>query len=150
MVPSLTRDPDPDGFFARSADDVGVPEALEHVLTGLPDEQFEGVKQLLDALADQGFARSSRRSREQIMRNVALTGADAAAGVRTLTALTLFLYYGLADERGQNPNWKTFGYPGPLAAPAAGGQAPHAARARRRRDARRPMCVSWARAPGEA
>ncbi len=117
VVPSLTREPDPDGFFARAAADVGVPDALEQVLADLPEEQLGGAGQLLDALADQGFTRASRRSREQILRNVALTGADAATGVGALTALTLFLYYGLPDEQGQNPNWKTLGYPGPLGAP---------------------------------
>jgi len=30
--------------------------------------------------------------------------------------LTLFLFYGLPDEHGQNPNWSTLGYPGPIAA----------------------------------
>ena len=48
------------------------------------------------------------------MRNLALTGSGAAAGLDALTTLTLFLFYGLADERGQNPNWRTLGYPGPI------------------------------------
>ena len=32
--------------------------------------------------------------------------------------MTLFLHYGAPDpQTGQNPNWKTFGYPGPISAP---------------------------------
>jgi choline dehydrogenase-like flavoprotein len=117
VVPPVAHDPDPDGFFARKASDVGVPAAVEQMLTtAVPPEQRAGLLQLLDALADQGFARSSQRSREQILRNVALTGPEPAAGVQALMGLTLFLYYGLPDARGQNPNWKTFGYPGPPAA----------------------------------
>jgi choline dehydrogenase-like flavoprotein len=118
VVPSLERTPDPDGFFARQASDVFVPQVLEQMLGGMPDDQRDGLLMLLDALGEQGFLRSSRRSREQIMRNIALTGADAAAGVGALSTLTLFLYYGMPDEDGQNPNWKTFGYPGPVGAPA--------------------------------
>ena len=117
VVPAVPRDPDPDGFWARTASDVGVPQALSGILAEMPGDQRAGLLELLEALADQGFVRSSQRSREQIMRNMALIGPDAAAGVGALTSLTLFLHYGLPDERGQNPNWKTFGYPGPISAP---------------------------------
>ena len=117
IVPSVERAKDPDGFFARKASDIGVDQALSQFLAGMPDDQRAGLLQLLEALADQGFVRSSLRSREQILRNVALTGAEAAAGVGALSTLTLFFYYGMPDERGQNPNWATFGYPGPVSAP---------------------------------
>ncbi len=116
VVPSIERDRDPDGFYARKASDIGIDQALSQFLATMPDEQRGGLLQLLEALADQGFVRSSLRSREQILRNVALTGAEAAAGVGALAALTLFFYYGMPDERGQNPNWRTFGYPGPVSA----------------------------------
>jgi choline dehydrogenase-like flavoprotein len=117
VVPVVAHDPDPDGFFARAASAVGVPQAVVQLLAELPDDQRAGLCLLLDALGEQGFLRASQRSREQILRNVTLTGPDAAAGVGALVGLTLFLHYGLPDERGQNPNWKTFGYPGPLSAP---------------------------------
>ncbi len=117
VVPSVAQEPDPDGFFARQASDIGVPQAAEQTLGGLAAEQRQGMAQLLDALDEQGFLRSSRRSREQLMRNVALIGPAAAAGIGALTTLALFLYYGLPDERGQNPNWRTFGYPGPVSPP---------------------------------
>jgi hypothetical protein len=87
------------------------------MLSGMPDDQRDGFLSLLEALGEQGFARSSRRSREHIMRNVTLMGPEAAAGIGALTSLTLFLYYGLPDEQGQNPSWRTFGYPGPVSPP---------------------------------
>ncbi len=126
VFPSIAEQGDQDGFFARSASDVGAPAALEQLIAGMAPEQQAGFAQLLDALAEQGFLTSSRRSREQLLRNVSLMGPVAAAGVAGLSALTLFLAYGLPDERGQNPNWSRLGYPGPLSAPPqeAGGLAP--------------------------
>ena len=117
VVPQVAREGDPDGFFARVASDIGVPEALGELIAQMPAEQAAGLQQLLDALDEQGFRRASLRSRGQLLRNVALIGPAAAAGVSALTALTLFLYYGLPNAQGQNPNWTTFGYPGPVSPP---------------------------------
>lgn len=117
IVPAVAHDPDPDGFFARTASEVGVPEAAELMLQTMPEEQQLGLAGLLDALAEQGFVGVSQRSREQILRNISLMGPAAAAGVGGLVSLALFLHYGLPDAQGQNPNWKTFGYPGPVSAP---------------------------------
>jgi len=120
VVPCIDVADDPDGFWARRATDLGVDQGIEQVLDTLPDEQRAGMLQLLDGLGEQGVARASQRSREQILRNVALLGAEAAAGVNALVSLTLFLTYGIPDpQTGQNPSWKTFGYPGPTSAPPA-------------------------------
>jgi len=117
VVPALQEEGDGDGFFARSASDVGAPVAVEQLLLGMPADQLAGLCELLDALAEQGYLGASRRSREQILRNISLMGPAAAAGVAALGGLALFFAYGLPDERGQNPNWQRFGYPGPLSAP---------------------------------
>jgi choline dehydrogenase-like flavoprotein len=118
VVPAIEVADDPDGFWARRATDVGVDQAIEQFLDAAPDDQRAGLLQLLDGLADQGFATGSQRSREQILRNVALLGAEAAAGVSALVSLTLFLTYGVPDPHtGENPNWKTLGYPGPVSPP---------------------------------
>ncbi|MHB8491045.1 MAG: GMC family oxidoreductase N-terminal domain-containing protein [Solirubrobacteraceae bacterium] len=117
VVPALAHELDPDGFFARTPEEIGVPRAMNEALAALPQQARDGLLELLEVLADQGFPHASRRSREQILRNVALSGAAAAAGVDALIGMTLFLYYGLPDERGQNPSWRTFGYPGPMGAP---------------------------------
>jgi choline dehydrogenase-like flavoprotein len=117
VVPAIDRADDADGFYARSASDVGVPPVLASMIETMPDEQRAGLVQLLEAIGEQGFVAASRRSREQMLRNLTLMGPEVAAGVEALAALTLFLHYGLPDERGQNPSWKTFGYPGPLSPP---------------------------------
>jgi choline dehydrogenase-like flavoprotein len=115
IVPSIAHDPDPTGFWARSATDVGADEAIAQAMDLMPDDQVEGLGQLLDALAMQGFLDASQLSREQLLLNLQLASRDAAFGVGALTALSLFFTYGLVDEAtGQNPNWKQFGYPGPI------------------------------------
>jgi hypothetical protein len=91
-----------------------LPAPVEFVLAGMPDHQRAGLLALLETLADQGFLRCTPRSREQIMRRVSFIGPAAAAGIDTLVTLTLFLFYGLPDERGRNPSWRTLGYPGPI------------------------------------
>ncbi|HEY4895453.1 MAG TPA: GMC family oxidoreductase [Solirubrobacteraceae bacterium] len=116
IVPSIESGSDADGFFARTASSHGVDVALGEILSTLPEAQQQGLGELLGALVEQGFPQASQRSREQILRNIALMGPEAAAGVGGLVSLTLFLHYGLPDQTGQNPNWKTFGYPGPVSA----------------------------------
>jgi choline dehydrogenase-like flavoprotein len=117
VVPPLQHDPDPDGFFARRASDIGVPVAIAQTLAGLADDQRVGLEQLLQAIAAQGFTQAPVEHREAILQAIAQSSPEAAAGVQTLISLTLFLYYGLPDQTGQNPNWSTFGYPGPLSPP---------------------------------
>jgi choline dehydrogenase-like flavoprotein len=120
VYPRIERGDDPDGFWARSATDMGLPEAVEDLIGQIPDETIRGgLEQLLDVLGQQGFVRMpSQLSREQLLRNMSLASADAAAGVSAIAGMTLFLAYGAPDPAtGQNPNWKTFGYPGPGSVP---------------------------------
>ena len=120
VVPSIERERDPEGFWARSASDVGVDAAAAQLIEEIPDETIRGgLLQLLQALGQQGMGRiPSQLSREQVLRNVSLSSPDAAAGVGALIGMTLFLTYGAPDpETGQNPNWRVFGYPGPLSPP---------------------------------
>src|SRR3954447_22782478 len=84
VVPALDREPDPDGFWARKASDVGADLALADLLSALPPADLEGIGQLLDELAEAGFGTASQRSREQILRNFALAGPDVAAAVAAL------------------------------------------------------------------
>lgn len=113
VVPSLPRDDDPHGFWARTATDVGADEALRMALEALPEEARAGMAQLLDALALQGFAELSQPSREQVFTNLSLASREAAAGVAALIGLTTFFTYGLPP----NPAWPVLGYPGPISAP---------------------------------
>ena len=74
--------------------------------------------QLLDEIEGQGFSRASARAREQILRTLALVSPEAAVGVDALVSGALFMTYGIPDpQTGQNPMWRTFGYPGPISAP---------------------------------
>src|SRR5436305_12817156 len=119
IVPSIERTPDPTGHWARKASDIGVDVALEQTLDTMPEPNRAGLLELLDALDQQHFALQSQLSREQTLRNIALLGPEAAAGVGALVGLTLFLHYGMPvdPQTGQNPNWATVGYAGPTVAP---------------------------------
>src|SRR6059058_106025 len=120
VVPSLPRDRDPDGLWGRKASDIGVDLGAAQLISEIPDPELQGgLLMLIDALGGQGITRApSQESREQILRNTALSDPRAAQGIGALIGMTLFLYYGAPDpETGQNPNWKTFGYPGPVSAP---------------------------------
>jgi choline dehydrogenase-like flavoprotein len=119
VVPSIERSPDPTGHWARKASDIGVEIGLEQMLDEMPEANRAGLLELLDALDQQYFRTQSQLSREQTLRNIALLGPEAAAGVGAFVGLTLFLYYGMPvdPQTGQNPNWATFGYPGPTVAP---------------------------------
>jgi choline dehydrogenase-like flavoprotein len=120
VVPSLPRDRDPHGLWGRQASDIGVDQGAAQLISEIPDPELQGgLLMLIDALAGQGITRApSQESREQILRNTALSDPRAAAGVGALIGMTLFLHYGAPDpETGKNPNWETFGYPGPISAP---------------------------------
>ena len=132
VVPSIPRDPDPAGMWSRTATQMGADQGIEQVFAELPEDQFAGMMELLDGLDQQGFTKLSQRSREQVLRNVAMVGPEAAAGISTLVGLTLFITYGAPDpQTGQNPNWQVFGYPGPTAAPPAVDEDDRADRPRR-------------------
>lgn len=119
VVPSIQHEPDPAGMWRRNATDLGADQGIEQLLDQLPDDQRNGLLELLDGLDQQGMTHLSQRSREQVLRNVAMLGPDAAAGVAALVGLTLFITYGAPDpSTGVNPNWEVFAYPGPLGAPA--------------------------------
>jgi choline dehydrogenase-like flavoprotein len=120
VVPAIEHSPDPFGHWARSASSYGVPESVAEMLGVLPPDQQQGMGQLLDALAGQGFVGASQASREQILRNASLGSPDAAVGIGALGGLTLLLHYGAPDPAtGRNPAWDMLGYPGPLGPPPA-------------------------------
>lgn len=116
VVPPIEREPDPDGFWGRSATQMGIDLGVEQLIDGIPDEAMRaGLAQLIDAIGAQGILRApSQASREQILRNVSLSGPEAGAGVAALVGMTLFITYGAPDAEGQNVNWRVLGYPGPV------------------------------------
>ncbi len=120
VVPALPRDRDPAGHWGRKASDIGIDIGAAQLISEIPDPELQGgLLQLIDAIGGQGITRApSQESREQILRNTALSDPRAAAGVAALINMTLFLHYGAPDPRtGQNPNWATLHYPGPASAP---------------------------------
>jgi choline dehydrogenase-like flavoprotein len=119
VVPSLPRDRDPHGLWGRKASDLGADDGAALLISEIPDPELRGgLLLLIDALGGQGMTRApSQESREQILRNTALSDPRAAAGVAALIGMTLFLTYGAPDpETGKNVNWESFGYPGPISA----------------------------------
>ena len=55
VVPSLAHDPDPDGFFARKASDLWVPQVIEYLVTSMPDDQRTALLALLEVARRPGF-----------------------------------------------------------------------------------------------
>ena len=101
VVPSLARDRDPEGLWARKASDLGVDARRRPADLGDPGPRAaRRAPQLIDAIGGQGITRApSQESREQILRNTALSDPRAAAGVGALINMTLFLHYGAPDPQ---------------------------------------------------
>ena len=83
FAPSIERDDDPTGFWARSASDLSIPAVIEEQLAGglVPEEQLDGLRELLDALAAQGLVDAPQEAREQIVHGFMDSGPDALAGL---------------------------------------------------------------------
>jgi choline dehydrogenase-like flavoprotein len=123
VVPSLRRDEDATGFWVSSGSDLGADAGVAATLAQLPQEQLAGLLGLLDGLHVLGFSTGSQRSREQLLRNVALMGAAPAAGMNALTSLTLAIAYCAPNPAtGLNPMWQTWGYGGPPTCAPCGAQ----------------------------
>jgi choline dehydrogenase-like flavoprotein len=117
IVPSIEREDDPTGFWARKASDVGTDAVIVEYLAAMPAEQRDGLLGLIDALGAQGITQVSAASREALLMRTALLGPQATVGVGALIGLTMFLTYSLPDPAtGKNAMWAQFGYPGPVSA----------------------------------
>ena len=112
---------DPTGFWARAASHIGVPEAVEIAIlqSGAPTEQVDGLRSLLDSLAEKGMApEAPQEQREALVNAFTDSGPDALAGITALRGLVLSIFYALPDAAtGRNPSWDEFGYPGPQRIP---------------------------------
>lgn len=113
VVPSIAREDDEFGVWARSATDVGADKAVVQAIEAMEPEAQAGLAELLGVLELQGFSRLSQASREQTFTTMSLASRDAAFGIGALTGLTLFFSYNLPP----NPAWPQFGFPGPVSAP---------------------------------
>src|SRR4051812_40167705 len=127
FVPAVDPSHDPTGFWARRGSDVGVDAAiLEQLGSGaVPEDQLEGLRQLLDALRAEGFDDASQEVREAIVHGFMDADRAALAGLGGLRGLTHLLFYAIPDPAtGRNPNWEAIGYPGPRAVPPSAEEAP--------------------------
>jgi choline dehydrogenase-like flavoprotein len=127
FVPSVEVPDDPTGFFARPASALQIPDVIEAQLASgaVPEEQLDGLRQLLDALAAQGFNEAPLAAREQMLHGFMDSDPGALAGLSAFRGLSLMLFYGIPDPAtGRNPNWEAIGYPGPRAAPPSADEAP--------------------------
>ena len=112
-------------YLARPASELGVAAQLEGLMAqAMVPEEVQGFADLLDALAGYEFAAAALEVRTQILRDTAASSHEARLGVLALKNATFLFFYGLPDERGQNPNWPALGYPGPISAPPSDEQAP--------------------------
>jgi choline dehydrogenase-like flavoprotein len=118
VIPSLDVAGEKAAFYARAASDMGVPDAAEQALATLPEQQVDGLRQLLDAIEAEGFGEAPPEAREQIVKAFMDAGPESLAGMTAFKGLALLFFYGLVDpQTGRNPNWEAIGYPGPLSAP---------------------------------
>jgi choline dehydrogenase-like flavoprotein len=127
FVPSVEVPDDPTGFFARPASALQIPDVIEAQLASgaVPEDQLDGLRQLLDALAAQGFNEAPLAAREQMLHGFMDSDPGALAGLSAFRGLSLMLFYGIPDPAtGRNPNWEAIGYPGPRAAPPSAEEAP--------------------------
>ena len=87
VVPSLPRDRDPEGLWARKASDIGVDAGVALLISEIPDPSCRAA---CSSCSTRSAARGSPRapsqvSREQILRNIgARRTREAAAGVAAL------------------------------------------------------------------
>jgi choline dehydrogenase-like flavoprotein len=127
FAPEVAVADDPTGFWARKGSDLGVDAAIAQQLSSgaVPEDQVEGLRQLLDALSAQGFDDAPQEAREAILHGFMDNDPAALGGLSGLRALTFLLFYAIPDPAtGRNPNWDAIGYPGPRAAPPSPDEAP--------------------------
>ena len=101
VVPAIAREPDPDGFWARRATDVGADPASPSCSRPLPPDQLGGPRRSCSTRSTtQGFGarrRSSRASRSCATSRCSAPRPPPAS--RALIGLTLFLAYGAPDPQ---------------------------------------------------
>ncbi|HEX9341652.1 MAG TPA: GMC family oxidoreductase [Thermoplasmata archaeon] len=131
LVPSLDVPPDPDGFYRRSASDLGVDSDVAQIIESYvtPDQRHDFRRFLrtlenpaLNALltgTPRSFSSMSPEDRERYLLGWARSRLPVKRrGFHAVKRLVLFLTYGKALADGGNPNWPSVGY----AAPDSGGR----------------------------
>lgn len=118
FLPSIQKPEDPDGYWARRASDLSIPETIVQLISQLKAEDRTQFEQLLGLLSSpllgltwlgplRPFHRLRPEQRETMLRRWANSPLPPLRNAyNALRKLTAMLYFGQAD----NPNYKTLGY----------------------------------------
>jgi choline dehydrogenase-like flavoprotein len=131
FVPSIQVPDDPLGFWARTASEIGADRVIARSLfNDLPANLRDALVGLLDGLSTQGFLKVPQEQRENMLAQISSSSPQSENLITYYQKQTLVLTYGLPEEpgeepsrvtygspQGQNPNWETMGYPGPISVP---------------------------------
>ncbi|HEX6540511.1 MAG TPA: GMC family oxidoreductase N-terminal domain-containing protein [Ktedonobacterales bacterium] len=129
-TPPPAGESDPDGYYARSASDLGVATLFAETLSQQSPETRAQFKQLLGLLATplfglvllgkpQRFDRMPLAAREAALRKMRDSPVSTLRqGFQGLKRLAGFIYFGAPVADGANPNWPTLSYPTPPAPPS--------------------------------
>jgi choline dehydrogenase-like flavoprotein len=129
-TPPPAGENDPDGYYARSATDLGVATMIAEALSQQSLETRAQFKQLLGLMGKplfgvlvmgraRRFDRMSLSARASALRKMRDSSLPALRqGFQGLKRLTGFIYFGAPIADDPNPNWSTLSYPTPPAAPS--------------------------------
>ncbi len=123
FLPTIVRPDDPQGYWARCATDLEVPQRIIALMAGVKEEDRHAFEQLLDLLASPllgltwlGPLRPAHRLRPDqritlLRRWAASPLPDIRNAFNSLRKLTALLYFGdVAPGQSTNPNWSSLGY----------------------------------------
>lgn len=129
-TPPPVGENDADGYYARSASDLGVAALIAEALGEQSPETRAQFKQLLGLMGrplfgmmllgrPQRFERMSLARRAATLRKMRDSSLPALRqGFQGLKRLAGFVYFGAPIAEGPNPNWPTLSYPTPPAPPS--------------------------------
>jgi choline dehydrogenase-like flavoprotein len=121
---------DPDGYYARSAKDLGTAQLIAEALSAHSAQMQGEFKQLLGLMNSpafglllagrfRGFTQLSPQARETALRRMSTSSvARLRQGFQALKRLTGFVYFGAPIAEGANPNWPALGFTPPPPPPS--------------------------------
>ncbi len=129
LVPSVSVEPDPDGFYGRRASDLSIDDDVANIIESyISPERRADFRRFLRTVespwanlllsgSPRRFSSESEAEREQFL----LGWSHSRLGIKrqgfhAVKRLVLFLTYAKALGRGVNPNWPSIGYAGPRSA----------------------------------
>jgi choline dehydrogenase-like flavoprotein len=131
LLPAIEREHDPHGFFAQrpsdlniapqmaaAIEDVGHPDDVELLRLTLRLLEQSWFNALMSGIA-RPFAEMSQEQREKVLHSWRVSRLNLRRKTfQSLKRMTTFLFYGVTNETGRNPNWDALGYtPPPNPAP---------------------------------